>query len=69
MNATTSSDYTWGPWIRDPQYEGKENMLPEQFRACAPDQQEVATKWEQYPFSLGSHVLLEKEGGNERVNS
>ena len=44
MNATTSSDYTWGPWIRDPQYEGKENMLPEQFRACAPDQQEVATK-------------------------
>ena len=34
----------WGPWIRDPQYEGKENILPQQFRFCAPGQQEVATE-------------------------
>ena len=31
---------TQGPWIRDPQYEGKESMLSQQFRVCAPYQQE-----------------------------
>ena len=32
---------TWGPWVRGPQYEGHENMLPQQFRDCTPKQQEV----------------------------
>ena len=32
---------TWGPWIRDPQYEGQENTLPQQFRDHAPQQKEV----------------------------
>ena len=31
---------TWGSWIRDPQYKGKENMLPQQFIVCAHYQQE-----------------------------
>ena len=35
---------TWGPWIRDPQYEGKENMVLQQFRVCAPYQQEEVTE-------------------------
>ena len=34
----------WGPWIRDPQHKGKENLLPQQFRAYAPGQQEVGTE-------------------------
>ena len=29
---------TWGPWIRDPQYEGQENTLPQQLRDHAPQQ-------------------------------
>ena len=41
MSATPSLTITWGPWIRHPQYEGQENMLPEQFRDRAPSQQEV----------------------------
>ena len=65
MNATTSSDYTWGPWIRDPQYEGKENTLPQQLRFCAPGQQEVATEWELHPFSFGSHILQKEKGKSE----
>ena len=54
---------TWGPWIRDSQYEGQENMLPQQFKACAPGQQEVVTEREWCPFSLGSHILLKEKGG------
>ena len=41
MSATPSLTITWGPWIRHPQYEGQENMLPQQFRDDAPQQQEV----------------------------
>jgi len=52
------------PGSETPQYEGQENMLPQQFKACAPGQQEVVTEREWCPFSLGSHILLkEKEGG------
>ena len=54
---------TWWPWIRDSQYEGQENMLPQQFKACAPGQQEVVTEREWCPFSLGSHILLKEKGG------
>ena len=32
---------TWGLWIRDSQYEGYENMVPQQFRDHAPHQQEA----------------------------
>ena len=48
--SVASSNYYLGPWIRDRQYEGKENVLPRQFRVCFPSQQEVATEWEQAPF-------------------
>ena len=46
MISTASSNNYLGPWIRYPQYEGEENMLPQQFRVCAPGHQKVATKWE-----------------------
>ena len=52
----------WGPWIRDPQYEGKENILPQQFRFCAPGLQEVAIEWEVHPFSFGSHIFQKEKG-------
>ena len=38
MSATTPPTITWGPWIRDPQYE---NMLSQKFREDTPQQQEV----------------------------
>ena len=35
---------TQGHWIRDPQYEDKESMLPQQFGVYAPSQQEEVTE-------------------------
>ena len=45
---------TWGPWIKDPQYEDKENTLLQQFRAYTP-----------FP---DNHIFL-KAGENERVKA
>ena len=39
-----------GPWIRDPQYEDRENMLPQQLRVCASSQQEEVTERFLLPF-------------------
>ena len=36
---------TQGSWIRDLQYENKENMLLQRFRVCTPYQQEEVTEW------------------------
>ena len=41
---------TQGPWIKDPQYEDEENMLPQQFRVYAPSQQEEVTEPFLHPF-------------------
>jgi len=41
---------TQDPWIRDPQYEDKENMLPQQFRVYAPSQREEVTEQFLHPF-------------------
>ena len=40
---------TQGHWIRDPQYEDKENMLPQEFRVYAPSQEEVTERFP-HPF-------------------
>ena len=62
MISTASSNYYLGPWIRYPQYEGEENMLPQQFRVCAPGRQKVATKWEQCPFPWQPYSPKRKRG-------
>ena len=41
---------TQGHWIRDPQYEDKESMLPQQFGVYAPSQQEEVTEQFLHPF-------------------
>ena len=52
---------TWAPWIRDPQYEGEENMLCQQFRDIAPQQQEVGMKM--MSLALGNIILPKEKGG------
>ena len=49
--STASSSYTQGPEIRDPLYKDKENILPQQFKAYAPSQQEEIIKWFLHTFT------------------
>ena len=69
-SGTTSFNLSsWGPWIRDPQHEGQENMLPQQFRDDAPQQQEVVMEQKTMPLSLGNIILLkEKRGMRESIS-
>ena len=53
-SATASSKYYLGPLIRDPQYEGEENMFPQQFRDQTPKQQEVVMGLKGPPFPLAT---------------
>ena len=53
---------TQGSWIRDPQYEDKGNMLLQQFKVCAPYQQEEVTKWFFHPFPWQPYSPKSKRG-------
>ena len=58
---TASFNYYLGPLIRDPQYKGKQNMFPQQFRVCAPQQLQNENS---APFT-GNVILLKEKGENE----
>ena len=58
---------TWGPWIRNPQYEGLENMLPHQFGDNAPCQLGSSYRMKTMPLFPRQHNFLKRKGGDERV--
>ena len=59
---------TWGPWTRDPQYESKKNILPQQFRVWPLASRKQLWNKSDTPFP-GSHILLKEKEGNETANS
>ena len=62
MSATASSNYYLGPWMRDPQYEGRENMFPQKFRDDAPDQVKRSCGMRTVPLSFDNIILLNERG-------
>ena len=57
----------WGPWIRYPQYEDQENMLPHQFRDNAPCQLGSSYGTRTKPPFPRQHNSPKRKGGDESV--